>query len=594
MRLSVKATLLLLAGYVLLMGALALGIDRWLHAAERAMTAESVRMLAREGTALLVERIYGALEAPDAASRQLLRERIQDLVLLSEVVSSFVVVNEDGEVVGNDGRDAPTRLPRPSEVFRDGLEVKALPLTSDSFFQGGDYVVLLPLEDRGRLLGYVRVELHSSRVAQLYADARGHLLRLGIAGLAGVVLLGFLLMVQVAHSAADIRLALGEAPAPRSILPHADDELSRTLDAANRMRRALNEARREGSRLHLGFDALAQVTKTGVLLVAVDGTVAFANPRALELFGADSLEALSPRWADAGPRLDEAFRGADGEPEAPEACTLELPAADGRRLLRLEAYRLGDAGEKLVLVSDPRIRDTLESDVRLASQLEGLARTYRAAAHEIKAPLSAVMINLDLLREALGEGGDAGDSKARQERYVSVLREELTRLNRSLAEILTQALPSPAEPQRLDLARILRELGSLLAPQARRQGVALRLEVAEEEVPLVGHRDRLKQAFLNVAVNALEAMPQGGKMEIELRREADRARILVRDTGPGIPPEILDRLYEPDFTTKGTGSGIGLYVARALVQLHGGTIAVASEAGRGTEVRIELPLVAAG
>jgi signal transduction histidine kinase len=96
---------------------------------------------------------------------------------------------------------------------------------------------------------------------------------------------------------------------------------------------------------------------------------------------------------------------------------------------------------------------------------------------------------------------------------------------------------------------------------------------------------------LNVAVNALEAMPKGGRMRIELERREDCARVAVRDTGPGIPAELLARIYESDFTTKGGGSGIGLYVARAVVELHGGSIEAHSTVGRGTDVQVDLPLV---
>jgi len=145
--------------------------------------------------------------------------------------------------------------------------------------------------------------------------------------------------------------------------------------------------------------------------------------------------------------------------------------------------------------------------------------------------------------------------------------------------------------ERFDLTATLRELGTLLGPQAYRQGVELALDLPPCEVPLVGHKDRLKQAFLNILVNGLEAMPDGGRLEIQMILDDGHGRISFRDNGRGIPAEILERIYEADFTTKGEGSGIGLHVARALVQLHGGGISVKSADGRGTDVVIDLPLV---
>jgi signal transduction histidine kinase len=106
-----------------------------------------------------------------------------------------------------------------------------------------------------------------------------------------------------------------------------------------------------------------------------------------------------------------------------------------------------------------------------------------------------------------------------------------------------------------------------------------------------GYPDRLRQAFLNITVNALEAMPRGGRLVVETLRDEGRVSVIFEDSGPGIAPEDLKRIYEPDFSTKEGGSGIGLYVARALVELHGGEIRVESARGRGTRVRVSLPLV---
>jgi len=102
----------------------------------------------------------------------------------------------------------------------------------------------------------------------------------------------------------------------------------------------------------------------------------------------------------------------------------------------------------------------------------------------------------------------------------------------------------------------------------------------------------LKQGFLNIAVNALEAMPAGGRMSVEMDTLESGVRVRISDTGPGIPEDVLARIYERDFTTKGAGSGIGLYVARALVEMHGGEIHVDSAEQRGTVVEVRLPIVA--
>jgi len=175
---------------------------------------------------------------------------------------------------------------------------------------------------------------------------------------------------------------------------------------------------------------------------------------------------------------------------------------------------------------------------------------------------------------------------------VVVLRDELDRLNRSLTEALTQTLPPTDQRHPFDLREALLELGTLLAPQARRQGVDLRTQMPEAPVVLVGYKDRLKQSFLNITVNALEALPSGGKVSLQMEVRGAEGLVRITDDGPGIPEDVLAQIYERDFTTKGTGSGIGLYVARALVEMHAGRIDVVSRVGHGTEVSVSLPIVA--
>jgi signal transduction histidine kinase len=591
MRLGVKASLLLSAGYVLLLAAFALGVDRWLHAFEEATTAETVRLLAREQAGILSERTYEALLVPDGASHRRLRERVEDVLLLSEIVKSVTVVDAAGRVVASDRWRVGETFPTPEAVFGPSRELRADPLTDRAFFGGGDYAVSIPFPEGDDLVGYVRMDLHSGRVADLYRDARRRLLVLALLGLTGVALLGLLLQVQMSRRAAALARVLEEAaagPAP----PVRGDEFAHALAAASRVRDQLTEARQESTRLHHGFDALAQVMKVGVILVGTDRRIDFANERALELFGAPDLAGLRALWARTAPDVDARFADASGPDAGGRARRIDLDA-DGRAL-HLEIYRQATpAGrEYLALVHDPRALDALETDVRLASQLDGLARTYRTAAHEIRSPLAALMINLDLLRDSLDDGESAGDGVRRQRgAYVSVLSQELTRLNRSLSELLTQSLPAPDSQERFDLRSLVDELGMLLAPQARRLAVELSIRLPPNGVVLVGYRDRLKQALLNVAVNALEAMPKGGRMSIEMQECPDRARVAVRDSGPGIPAELLERIYDSDFTTKGGGSGIGLYVARTVVELHGGAIQAHSAPGEGTTVAIDLPLV---
>ena len=174
-----------------------------------------------------------------------------------------------------------------------------------------------------------------------------------------------------------------------------------------------------------------------------------------------------------------------------------------------------------------------------------------------------------------------------------MLGEEVQRLNHSLTSLLTQTPRLAEASQRFDLCDLVQELAALLSPSAKAQNVTVETTIPDERLPIVGRRDRLKQALLNVAINGLEAMPEGGLMGIALRRDGETARIAVRDSGPGIPPEISRRIYAAHFTTKSGGTGIGLYVARSVITAHQGTIRLESTVGAGTTVDVTLPLASA-
>lgn len=591
-RLDVKSLILLVGGYAVLITAFAAGIDRWLHGFESAVVLETARLVAREQAALLSDWSFGALERPDARSRAMLRTRIEDLTQLSEVVSSITVVDRDGLVVASDTQRTGLQALRPDVVFADGRRVRPRPAPAARFFQGGDYAIDVPLVQKDELVGYVEVELQSRRVSGLYLAARRQMLIAAVAGLAGVMLLGGLLQFQLSRRAAFIARTLEDVvPAAEKPGRQGFDEFGRMLKAAGRVRAALGEARRQTSRLQESFSALAQTLRIGVLLLRGDRQLDFANPRALELFGAGSLEELRSRWPAVRPLLEPALGAVGNGPAADRALEIE-GAGGGVPKLRLECYRLGgdDCDEYLMLLSDPEALDAVETDMRLANQLQSLSRVYRTVAHELRAPLGAMMIHLDLLRESFA----ADQGKESQRRSVAVVRAELERLNRTLSETLTQSLSAGDARDRFDLREALSETATLLSPQARRQKVELRTRLPEASVVFVGYKDRLKQSLLNIAVNALEAMPAGGRLTLELEVEGSRATIRIHDTGSGIPPEMLARIYDRDFTTKGEGSGIGLHVAQALVQLHGGEIEVQSEPGHGTRVGVRLPIVPRG
>ncbi len=257
-----------------------------------------------------------------------------------------------------------------------------------------------------------------------------------------------------------------------------------------------------------------------------------------------------------------------------------------------------------------------ERRARGAERLAEIGAMTGGLAHEIKNPLSTIGLNAQLLEEGLAELSIDDSDRSRLQRRVGALRREVERLRGILTDFLQFAGQVRLEKRSEDLNRLVEELADFFGPQASKLGVRLRTDLSREPVvaPLDG--PHLKQAVLNLMLNAVQAMadqPAGGARELILRTEVrplERARAIVRrgkgaapsereavlhviDTGPGIPADALAKVFEPYFTTKSGGTGLGLPTTRRLVEAHGGRIEVHSEPGRGSDFSIVLPMDAA-
>jgi len=232
--------------------------------------------------------------------------------------------------------------------------------------------------------------------------------------------------------------------------------------------------------------------------------------------------------------------------------------------------------------------ERLDACLLLAVQMNALSGLYQGVVHDLKSPLNALVVNLELLRSSLNPEGPQAE---KQQRYARIVHEEALRLNRSIESLLPAAAPPAAAPSRFDLRELAGEVAAFIAPQARQQKVTLQDEVTGDgpPLPVTAHRDRIKQALLAVAVNALEAMPDGGTMGVSADAETGRARVTITDTGAGVAKESGDRLYDLYYSTKEGHLGLGLYVAHRVIKSVQGSIQQIARPG-GTRFDIVIPL----
>lgn len=212
-------------------------------------------------------------------------------------------------------------------------------------------------------------------------------------------------------------------------------------------------------------------------------------------------------------------------------------------------------------------------------------------AHEIKNPLSTMSITLQLMKEDLREIEDP--PVLRNMKKIEVLEQEVRHLVEILEDFLRFARGPKLKPEPRDINRILDEVIEFTYPEAARKGIQIRT-FFNRSIPLVPiDRKHIKQALLNFFINAHQAMEKGGggrELLVRTTLEGEVIRIDITDTGEGIPEDRLKRIFEVYYSTKKGGTGLGLPTARRIVEEHGGTVTIQSEAGKGTNVSITLPL----
>lgn len=328
---------------------------------------------------------------------------------------------------------------------------------------------------------------------------------------------------------------------------------------------------------------LERALDSGLVLVGADGLVRLANARAGEM-----LELGDRDWSEMTQVTDEVIQAvgsADG------SCELEW-AGRPLRVTLTSCEEREDGKWRLLELRDSRSLENVQTALMVAARVRNLTRLYVGLTHDLKAPLNAITLHLKLLQRALERGSESedGDAITPVER-VDIVESELLRLQRSLELLLGQAVPAEAERQPFDLRDALSELGDLLKGPARLDGKQVEVDPGDREAMVDLKRDHVVQALLNVALNGLEAMIEGGLLRLRLARAGDRVMVEISDSGPGVDPDMQDRLFDIYESSKDSGVGAGLYIARSILESEGGGIELTSTSADGTTFTIELPAV---
>jgi signal transduction histidine kinase len=222
--------------------------------------------------------------------------------------------------------------------------------------------------------------------------------------------------------------------------------------------------------------------------------------------------------------------------------------------------------------------------LRLVDRLSALGALSAGMAHEIKNPLGSIMGSIEILESAVPEQDEKRE-------FVAILKKEIQRLSRILSNHLDLARPGAPERGPQDMGKIVQSVVELTRQQAEQQGVQLHVRVPEGLPTVMVDGQQLRQAILNLMINAIQALPEGGGVWVAIEEEEERLRILVEDDGPGLDEESQRRALEPFYTTKESGTGLGLSIAFQIADRHGGDLRGENREEGGDRFCLQIPVV---
>jgi signal transduction histidine kinase len=393
-----------------------------------------------------------------------------------------------------------------------------------------------------------------------------------------------------------------ELPAPKEgrlirpsalIGPSTEDTVVQVSDKIERIGRRMRNVEEVFSAMKENLDSIMSNLQDGILLFTAEGRAALVSdsverflgiPRS-HLFG-NSLTGIFTLETKLGRLVRDAFdtgRALDQE---------EIETETGRRVqvsldfvVDQESVPGASLGALLTLHDLESVRE-LESELELSRRLAAIGRLTSGVGHEVKNPINAIVVHLELLRNKLS-GPDA-----RAMRHLEIIESEIQRLDRVVQTLVDFSRPVELQLKEQDLRRVVSGVLMLASAELETHNVRVSSHMPERPLITKVDADLIKQAILNVVLNGAQSMAQGGELHVSLREEGRMAAIEIADSGSGIPPDIRNKIFDLYFTTRKDGSGIGLAMTYRIIQLHNGSIDVQSEQNIGSTFTLKLPLLA--
>jgi PAS domain S-box-containing protein len=491
------------------------------------------------------------------------------------------ILDTDPGLIGKRIEDRPDISLLQSAGFRRKLRL---------IYQGPTvYDVHIPLLLNGQTFGSIHVGVSTVFLRNELTPSLQHALTLSAVAVLCSVLLAALLSHIALGPLQHINRSLDSMAGTDTadLQDASSDEYGQVSMKIANLGRQMRDTREIFSALKSNVDQIMSSLQDGLMLFTRDSRVVlvsaaietFLGRSRRELLGRSANEIFSPEEPLGNAMLD-AFRLRHNVAQR------EMETPNGRRV-QVSLDFIQEKGTQigaLLTMRDAESVRRIEDEIELSRRISASGRVTRGVAHEVKNPINAIVLHLQLLRNKLQEIDPDTN------RHVDIIDSEIHRLDRVVQILVDFTRPRDLHLEETDLRSILEEVALLAGPDAEQHGVTLTQELPSEPMPVKVDVDFIKQAILNVVLNGVQAMPKGGNLTIAAHKHEDVVTTEVKDEGTGIPPALQEKIFELYFTTKKTGSGIGLAQTYQIMQWHYGSVDFESEERKGTTFRLRLPL----
>ena len=520
-----------------------------------------------------------------------LNDMLESLVSNSHIIYDAAIVDPTGVAIldTNPALNGKTVSPRPDLILlRDAGFRRQLSML---YASGTVYNVSIPLQLSGEPFGSVRVGVNTvflrneltPRLQQaVFFCVVAIFCSLVLSAVISNVALGPLKQIAANLDSA----AAGDPSIPQT--ENSDDEVGLVSLKIAHLGRTIRDTNQIFSALKDNVEQVMAKLQDGLVLFTRDSQVVLVSASAekflrrprREILGSTAEQIFSDGSA-LGAVVLPAFR------QKRQLTQYEFDAADNRRV-QVSLDFIEEQGTPigaLLTMRDVESVRRIEDEIETSRRLSAAGRLTRGVAHEVKNPINAIVLHLQLLHNKLQQVDPD------TQRHMDVIGNEIHRLDRVVQTLVDFTRPRDLHLQEMDMRKLLEEVSILAGPDAAQHGVRLAQGFCDEPLGVRVDPDLMKQAILNLVLNGVQAMEHGGTLTLAAQREEETILIEVRDQGSGIAPELQEKIFELYFTTKKGGSGIGLAQTYQIMQWHYGSVDFESTVGVGTTFRLRLPAV---